>query len=734
VIWIYILVDLIAIYLRVKKQIIIKHLSFPTFRKINYKITLMTSHFQICAYRKKGMISKTSLLALASCIASFVFAQDKQLPNQVVPAVRQFTAVSGEFTLSKNTKICINPKQYAQLIDEAEILRNDIAASFGLRLPVLISKPTSGDIYLSFSDKKEFANSEAYSIDINKKITIKASGISGIFYASRTLLQMLMSSDNRKLSFGSITDYPKYEVRAMLLDVGRKYFPVTVLKDYIRSMGWLKMNELQFHLNDNANGDYGAFRIESRKFPQLTSKDGFYTQQQIKELQEFAHLYGVRIVPEFDSPGHAQAFTDIRPDLMHPVLGAHYLDISKKETYELMENVFDEFIPLFDAKDVHIGTDEYRLNKIKDVQEKEKLGELFRQYINHFNRYISAKGKRVRIWSGYEFMPGTTVPDTSVVIDMWETSDAKAKSDAGYRMINSSHYWTYIVPGAPYYGVDNQFIYEKWSPTLFNEKKPENNLNENDPHLLGGKLHVWNDLGPRGYTMNEIARLVLPSMWAMSEKLWGTKGSSDYATFLQRIVLIQKIPDVSFTERGILSDPNGLIYSSGDKTFKFEKKQDFFKLPWGIFGEKDCLEFPWTFSCEINLKDSVDKAVILSTDYVEIYANLAFQTKSKQTKNDTIISGVGFDRANCMAPVPLQTFAGVRSTSVFKYKLPLNGWVKLTFVGEEEKTSLYADGKFIGSILVQMVCPLKAIGNCKGESAQAEIKNVRIYNRILDNK
>ncbi|MDP4291466.1 MAG: family 20 glycosylhydrolase [Bacteroidota bacterium] len=693
----------------------------------------MITPLQMFTYRKQRTVRKAMLLALAGFITLSGFAQKQQLPNEVVPAVRQFRAVSREFTLSKNTKICINPSQYAQLIDEAEILRHDIATSFGLRLPVLNTKPRTGDIYLSLSDKKGFFNDEGYAIEMNKKINLKASGISGIFYASRTLLQMLMSSsDHRKLPCGTITDYPQYKVRAMMLDVGRKYFPVNVLKDYIRCMGWLKMNELHLHLNDNANGDYGSFRIESKKFPQLTAKDGFYTQLQIRELQDFAHAYGVRIIPEFDSPGHAKAFTNIYPDLMQPVLGSNYLDITKKETYELMESVFDEFIPLFDATDVHIGTDEYRLSKIKDVQEKENLGEMFRQYINHFNRYISAKGKRVRIWSGYEFMPGTTLPDTSVIIDMWETSDAKAKSDAGYRIINSSQYWTYIVPGAPYYGVDNQFLYEKWSPTLFNAEKPENNLTENDSHLLGGKLHVWNDLGPRGYTMNEIARLVLPSMWVMSEKLWGTKGSSDYASFLQRIVPIQKIPEVSFTEREILSDSNGLIYSSGDKIFKFDKKQDFFKLPWGIFGDKDCLEYPWTFSCEINLKDNADKAVILSNDYVELYANLTFQTKSKRTKNDTIISGVGFDRANCMAPVPLQTFAGVRSTSVFNYQHPLNSWVKLTFIGEEGKTSLYADGKFMGSIPVQMVCPLNAIGNCKGESMQGEIKNIKIFNRITD--
>lgn len=104
----------------------------------------------------KRIISKTILLAFASCMVSFVFAQDKQLPNQVVPAVRQFTAVPGEFILSKNAKICINPGQYAQLIDEAEILRNDIATSFGLRLPVLTTKPGLVIFIFRFQIKRAF--------------------------------------------------------------------------------------------------------------------------------------------------------------------------------------------------------------------------------------------------------------------------------------------------------------------------------------------------------------------------------------------------------------------------------------------------------------------------------------------------------------------------------------------------------------------------------------------------
>ena len=106
--------------------------------------------------------------------------------------------------------------------------------------------------------------------------------------------------------------------------------------------------------------------------------------------------------------------------------GLAYLDLANPEAIRFMEQVWDEVCPLFDSKLVHIGTDEYRINLIKDKEEREDMGEQFRKYINHLNSYITKKhGKVVRTWSGYEHLPGKTEPDTSIIIDMWETADAK---------------------------------------------------------------------------------------------------------------------------------------------------------------------------------------------------------------------------------------------------------------------------------------------------------------------
>jgi len=675
---------------------------------------------------------KIFLLQIVLCSYSSLFAQNKNLPLQIVPAVKEWKIQTGKFVLTNQSKIFVSNNDYSKIISQLNIFRNDVQTVLSTSLPITTAAPKEGNICFELkqiSKKQE----GAYSIKIGKKIIVEAAGYKGIWNATQTLLQMLIvNKNNFSLPAGTIDDYPSYSVRAMMLDVARKYFPLPILKQYIRCLAYLKYSELHFHFNDASNGGYSAFRIESKKFPELTAKDGFYTQQEIIDLQAYALEMGITIIPEFDSPGHAQCFTNIFPGLMQPELGANYLDILNKGTYSLMKKIFDEFVPLFSASDIHIGTDEYRLRGIKDSTEKVKYGEAFRNYINYFNRYIRNKGKRVRIWSGYEYMPGNTLPDTNIVIDMWETDDAKAKADKGYKIINSSQNWTYLVPGAPYYGIDNEFVYDHWTPALFNDEKPENNLAENDPHLLGGKFHVWLDFGPQGYNMNEIARLVMPSMWVFSEKLWGTKTSENYEDFVKRYQPLKNIPDVDFTKRRILSDSNGLVYSTHDSVYNFKNKNDFISLPFGTINDNMNLEYPWTLHFDVKSYDTSSTSVIFSSRFAEIYANYVYQTQTGKTKKDTTLTGVAIDRAVKFSTNPLTVFNGYRYTSVFNYQLPVNEWKNITIVAEEGKTTLYVNGKFAGSFSRQMLCPLDAMGNKKGESFIGELKNLRIYDRAFE--
>ncbi|MGQ7869217.1 family 20 glycosylhydrolase [Sunxiuqinia sp. sy24] len=652
---------------------------------------------------------------------------------KTIPAVQHWKSYKGQLELV-SPRIIINENYSEELLPIANILSSEWQLITGRKITIEKGnrKLVKGNIYLTTGDAS--LSAEGYTLNVKDGIEIEAAGVTGVFYGTRTLLQLVVQHQTA-IPKGMIKDYPKYPVRSILLDVARKFIPFTELKDWITALSYFKINEIHLHLNDNCHPFYGAFRVEMKTIKGLTSTDGYYTQQEIRELQDYAKARGISIVPEIDSPGHSRSFTTVRPDLAHPQLGGNYLDITKEDSYRFVEKVFDEIVPLFDAEDFHIGTDEYRLNLIKDEQEKAILGEKFRQYINHFNQYIRAKGKTVRIWSGYENMPGTTEPDKSIVIDMWETSDALNKSKAGYQFINSTHLWTYIVPGAPYYGVNNKFLYEEWTPLRFS-KKPEGTLSPKDKGLLGGKFHVWNDKGPTGYTTNEIARLTMPTVLVMAEKLWGTKGSSDYEKFTQRAkrvlpgadafemllvshdshsaenVLCGQVPGTHFLKRQAATlKPNVWQYNEPSHFIA----NTFYPLHLGA----ENLEYPWTATFTVTRFTDVNERwekrpsgheALLSSKLGTLFLDYTWDVRDEKTKL-TIDrkKGVAIVRANSgQAPTPESHV--LANIEVFNYQVPLNQKVKLTFVGYQNKTELYVDGKLVDSIKKQMVCPLTNLG------------------------
>ncbi len=668
-------------------------------------------------------IMKPTILSLSLVLGGLIPLEAAPNPQpHTVPAVQSWDGAEG--SLKPNlSSIFINPSQQKALKPIADLLASELPGT-----PTVLAKTdiTPGSIVLTLD--KQIKGKESYQIVIGKYASISAGTPAGIFYGTRTLQQLLRSGTLPK---GTIKDAPQYPVRSVLVDVGRKFMPVPQLKDWIRIMGWMKINELHLHLNDNSWGRYPGYRLESKKFPGLASEDGHYTFKEIRELQDFAKLHGVVIVPEIDSPGHSLAFTTYRPELAQKEMnrngfGLAYLDLANPDAIRFMEQIWDEVCPLFDAELVHIGTDEYRIGLIKDKKEREEMGERFRKYINHLNNYITTKhGKTVRTWSGYEHLPGKTEPDTSIIIDMWETSDAKNKVAAGYKVVNSSHFYTYIVPGAPYYGVNNTFIYDKWTPMQFSGK-PEGQLSPEDPGLMGGKLHVWNDYGPSGYTWNEITRLTIPAMAAMGEKLWGTKGAANHKAFQEYAnPLIENIPLVTLTQRQAVA-ANDTVWNLEKAKLLIPNTNPELKL------KADNLEWPWTASVTLTRHNDVKgDEILLSSDLAAFYLDLTHKSHDKKQKKDITRRGVACVRAN-------QAYGHEPITSnnpdilIFDYQVPLDQKVTLTFVGEQKRTSLYVDGKLIQSIGKQMVCPLTRMGDKLPRGPHATLHTMSIKSSALE--
>jgi hexosaminidase len=682
----------------------------------------------------RRVLPSVCLAGLTACAVLSAASLAAELPNpppQVVPAVQSWVGGTGVMTIRPGRINADDPL----LAGVANLLCEDLAAGGLLEL----GGDARSNIRLDLVNDPALGR-EGYRLVLEDSATVSANSVTGVFYGTRTLLQMLEASKSGPLPRGTVTDWPDSRGRMLMLDVARKPFPVPVLKDYIRIMSWYKMNELHLHLSDESRGDrYPSFRIESKKFPGLHNKDLYYTWEDLRDLQDFARLRGVVITPEIDMPGHARPLAAYWPELRHPKLGDSNLDITNPKTAETMKALLDEMIPLFDAPDFHIGTDEYRTGGLAEGERK-AAGEAFRRFINEMNAYVRSKGKNCRIWSGWSHMPGTTEPDPTVVIDMWLGSNARELMAKGHKVINSSDQRTYIVPGAHYYGVSNTGIYGNWNPWTFGGA--DRNPDKADPNLLGGKLHVWNDQGPAGYTMMEIADAAFPSIQTFAEKMWGVKGSRDYPEFQARAALAASVPGVTaFGRMQGGSRVPGIFYSRPAET-TLKDADSIVYLPWSIAPRAD-LEYPWTLTVEVRKTADTDKrGVILSSELVEICSAFkrteARKTAEKDKNGKPVLAkvqrrGIGLIRASgAFGKDPADSIKGLEQTAaVCSDALPLNEWVKLTVLAERGKTSVYINGRKTGETNNQMVCPLRQLGSKTGNSFVGSVRNLNVYDRLL---
>jgi hexosaminidase len=467
---------------------------------------------------------------------------------QVIPSLREWHGASGAFALTPTARIVLDTATGAQLDDTARVFAADFALLTGHDLPIVTdSSAGKGDFLLSLATADPTLGAEGYSLTIADAATLRASTATGVFYGTRTILQMLLADPAKAhLPRGSARDYPRYHERGFMLDVGRKYFPLSELKEYVRAMSYFKLNDFHLHLNDNQlivgtgpdwTTKYAAFRLASPRFPGLAAKDGAYTRQDMRELQDFAKSYGVSITPEIDVPAHALALTQFRPDLASPTLDKSLLDLSNPNTLPFVKSLWDEFLPWFDSKDVHIGADEY----------DPKEGEAYRQFVNACDDYLTSKGYTVHAWGSLAQMPGTTPIHTDVVMDVWDTAFASASElvRQGYHVVNAIDTYLYIVPKAGVYNdyLDTKTIYEQWNPTIFDLRNAAQNLLPGDAHLLGAKFAVWNDKLGALISDADVAARVQAALPTVGEKLWGAPaGAMTYDQFVEMARIVGQAP------------------------------------------------------------------------------------------------------------------------------------------------------------------------------------------------
>ena len=665
-----------------------------------------------------------SLFLSIVLFATTLNAQVNPRPT-IIPAIKEWKGATGRTAV-----------QAVRLDYESSPRTDSLMAVFTDELKALgVNVSTSAATVVKFGSElpsalKEYAN--AYTLSISNAITINSTTYEGMLYGTRSLLQLVkLAGTQKSIPRGEITDYSTMGRRMLMLDVARTFFPVSVLEQYIRTMAWVKMNELHLHFNDCSWGAEGAYyRLPSEKYPSITSSE-HYSWEDIAHIIAFARLYGITVTPEIDTPGHSRALVQVRPELKsphHPATDQSdtFLAITNPESIEYVATLIGEIIPHFPAPDFHIGTDEYMLKSIKDTVLRNKLGEDFRLYINALNSRVHAMGKNARIWTGFENMPGKTMPDKNITIDMWDSRDARGFLSQGYTIINSSDMFNYIVPGniIKRYNTDHKYVYENWTTRTFS-KDAEKNIPNDAPEPSGVKLNVWNDYGPTGSSMSEIAREVVPSMMTFGDRMWGSRRT--HSTYDKWAVWEKKLevaPLTSFTSENYRK--KGIVYQNNTPinmaTMRVSTPLD---IPEGIKN----LEYPWTLEATLlrTARSEKDKEeILLTSGEATLYAYLNHIVRFKNNLQDEH-PGVTLVRTQRDAGFTPYT-SGLPQVLTFNAALPIATQVKMKIVARHNYTALYIDGVKVGEFNKQSILPLMRLGGDNGNSFKGILQNITIYN------
>lgn len=503
------------------------------------------------------------LLTIFCLYGSLSYASVNSKPF-VVPELKQWTGKDGNFTPGTNAKIvCTSANPELQRI--AQMFADDYQQMFGKTLSVTQGKATPGDFILSLSADKKLGE-EGYEIKITDRITTSAPTLTGLYWSTRTLLQIAEQSQEHSFPKGIIRDYPDYSIRGFMIDCGRKFIPMSYLQDLVKIMAYYKMNTLQVHLNDNGfkqyfdnNWDktYAAFRLESETYPGLTARDGSYSKKEFIDFQKQAATNFVEIIPEIDIPAHSLAFTHYKPEIGSKEYGMDHLDLFKPETYQFADDLFKEYLkgddPVFVGKRVHIGTDEYS-NAKKEVVEK------FRAFTDHYIRLVEGFGKQAVIWGALTHAKGDTpVKSENIIMNAWYNgyADPATMIKDGYQLISIPDAMVYIVPLAGYYQdyLNEVFLYKEWTPAHIGKAVFE----EKHPAILGGMFAIWNDHAGNGISVKDIHHRVFPALQTLAVKTWtGKETSLPFEVYNEKRSAISEAPGVN--QLGRIGKSPALVY------------------------------------------------------------------------------------------------------------------------------------------------------------------------------
>jgi len=513
------------------------------------------------------------LLLLSILLTGLFFSQTKL---NLIPYPQKIEFEEGEFTIPKNFIVDKNaPKQETEYFKMH--LDKKLRFRYGKKDEAAQLIYSSFPPLLSHSPSSRIPPKERYIIRISsKQIIISSYTEQGYFLALQTLVQLFEQyKDSGKIPAMKIEDQPKFAWRGMHLDVSRHFFTVNEVKKYLDYLAMYKMNTFHWHLTDDQ-----GWRIEIKKYPKLTqigSKrkesmigayvdntfDGkpygpyFYTQEQIKEVVQYATDRHITVVPEIEMPGHALAALSAYPEFactegpFEPATKWGVFDdvfCPKDETFTFLENVLDEVMTLFPSQYIHIGGDECPKTRWKECAHCQELIRknnlkdehgLQSYFIQRIEKYVNSKGKKIIGWD--EILEGGLAPNAAVM--SW------TGVNGGIEAAKTNHF-AVMTPGSYCY-FDHYQGDPATEPNAFGGFTPLHKVYSYQPipseltaeqakYILGVQANLWTE-----YILDfkQVEYMIFPRLMALSEVAWGTSDPKKYKEFENRVVEHFKVLD-----------------------------------------------------------------------------------------------------------------------------------------------------------------------------------------------
>ena len=498
------------------------------------------------------------LVRLAGMFLALTLASCGQQPVEelsIIPVPLKAELQGGAFQVNEKTQLWIEAPEA-----DKQQLQEYLAAS-PLKLAVAAEAPSADAIVLKQVAELPGVNSEeGYVLTSTKKgVEVQAKTGAGLFYGVQTLLQM--AAEGNKVAFGTITDEPRFEYRGMMLDVSRHFFGLDFVKKQIDAMAYYKLNRLHIHLTDAA-----GWRIEIKKYPRLTNfaawrsgknwkewwngdrkymeegeegaEGGYFTQDQCREIVEYAKKHYITVIPEIEMPSHSEEVLTAYPELSCTHVPYKQADfcVGNEKTFEFLENVLLEVMEIFPSEYIHVGGDEASKQSWKTCplcqarMKKEGLkdvDELQSYLIERMEKFLNKHGRNLLGWD--EILEGGLAPNATVM--SWRGVEGGLKAiEGGHRAIMSPGGYCYFdsYQDAPHTQPEAIGGYLPLKKVYSYDPIPETFTAEQAKLMYGVQANLWAEYIP---TPEHMEYMIYPRILALAEVAWSAVANKNYEDF-----------------------------------------------------------------------------------------------------------------------------------------------------------------------------------------------------------